>query len=154
MIARRATLTPQHYEHLPLKAGVRLILWVLALVLVVVGITVGSRSAGGLHSVGAAALLTVGAIGLVAAYRFGSFEVLVTRPALKAGWGPFSRAYPRYAVASVEVRPATGWRRLYAPDEAVVGFEDVSGVRNVAVPSREPGELRILLTPTPPAGAR
>jgi hypothetical protein len=154
MSGRRPMHTPHHYERLPLKSGVRLLLWVLAVVLVVVGIALALRSPGGLLSAAAGVLLTVGAIGLVAAYRLGCFEVLVTRPALKAGWGPFSHAYPRYAVKSVLDRPASGWRRLYSPVEAVVEFEGVSRARCVAVPSRAPEELRALLVPVEPSSPR
>ncbi len=142
MSGRRRSLTPEHYEALRLSGPTRLGLWAAAVVFAVAGVAVGALVERTTAS-GAAAglLLSLGGIGLVAAYRLSTFETLVTSHGLQVGWGGLATTVPRWAVDSPEVRPATGWRRLYAPEEVVLSAAGSGRSRPLVVPSADPAEL-------------
>ena len=142
MTGRRRSLAPEHYESLRLRGAIRFGLWVGATAVTVAGVAVGAlverTTASG---VAAGFLLSLGGIGLVAAYRLSTFETLVTSHGLQVGWGGLATTVPRWAVEDPEIRPATGWRRLYAAEELALDAASSGRRRPLLVPSADPAAL-------------
>jgi len=130
---------PDHFEGVPLKAGVQMVGWFLGVVLAAGGVALMVLTAGtaleALGAFGAAA----GAIAVAAVIRCRRFETQVGRQWITIGAGPLSHRLRRDLVVEQQYRPATLWRRLYADDEVVLVL-GVGGHRHV-VPTRDPEEL-------------
>ena len=124
----RTDEVPRYYERMALGAGPRVLMWSSTAVLVLAGLllaaTAPQRSA---LEILAGVVLTVAGVAVVVSWRVGRFETVVTRTTLRAGFGPFARAYPAWGIRSATPRPVTGWRRHYAPEEVVVELEAGSG---------------------------
>ena len=133
---------PEHYEQAFMSAAPRAGLWILGGVLALAGILSGSLAGTPLVRYILSPLAsTSGAVLVLIAWRLSRFEVLVTRTALRAGLPPFPRWAPRDTIGSTAVRPATGWRRLYAAEELLVTFDDDPDSPPMAIPSAAPQEL-------------
>ncbi len=138
----KAEEVPRYYERLRLGTGPQVLLWSFTAVLVVIGLVLAAGAArrSALEIV-AGILLTLGGIALVVSWRAGHYETVVTRTTLRAGFGPFARAYPAWGVRSATFRPVSGWRRHYARQEVVIELEAGAGQATVVVPTAEPEEL-------------
>ena len=142
MDRKRTEEVPRYYERLPLGAGPRVVMWSCTAVLVVAGLLLAATAPHrSVLEVVAGVLLTVAGVAVVVTWRVGRFETVVTRTTLRAGFGPFARAYPAWGIRSAAPRPVTGWRRHYAPEEVVVQLEAGSGRATVVVPTKEPADL-------------
>lgn len=142
----RGEEAPRYYEKLGLAAGLRLLLWTCTAVLVLAGLVlaVTSPRRSGAEAV-AGVLLTLGGFAVVASWRAGTYEAVVTRTTLRTGFGPFARVYPVWSVHSAAIRDATGWHRYYAVHELVVELEEGKGRRTLVVPTAEPEEMASVL---------
>lgn len=138
----KAEEAPRFYERLHVGAGPRLLMWACTSAVVAAGLVlaVTSPRRSTLETL-AGLVLTVGGIALVAAWRAGHYETVVTRTTLRAGFGPFARVYPAWGVRSSASRPVSGWRRHYARHEVVIELEAGAGTATVVVPTAEPDEL-------------
>jgi hypothetical protein len=130
---------PRHFERAPLHTSVKLAAWPCSVVAAVVGVWwMVTRDGSPLEVVGAvlAGAAAVVVLGLV---RWRAFETTVGGRWVEIRSGPIRHRIPLEFVDVVAVRSARGWRRLYAPTEVVLRLG--SGAREVALASRESGEL-------------
>lgn len=147
---RAADPPPRHYERLQLAFAPRALLWLVAATLCGSGLVLAVRPALSSGTTSAAGiLLTVGAVGVVAARRLGAYEIVLTRGALRAGFGPFSQAVALWDVRRVSSQAATGWRRLYASWELLLETRSAAGTKVLRLATDAPDELSALLAPDP-----
>jgi hypothetical protein len=145
-VRTRTSEVPEHYERLPLRTGMRVVLWCAAVILVAGALAVGTLSERSTVQTAIGALLAVfAAVAVVAAYRLAAFEVTVTRASLKAGFGPFAVAAPLWGARVGSTRPASSWRRFYAGEELPVDLDDPQGARTLVLPSSAADDLAIVL---------
>jgi hypothetical protein len=131
---------PLHYEASPLGAVFGAIGWPIAIVGTVGGIAAFVK-AGSLASEALAALFVVlGCALVVLLVRCRRYEVIIGERMTELRLGPFRRTLPTGCVTDAAERPASSWRRFFAPRELVLtlGVE----TRPLIVPTREPDELR------------
>lgn len=133
---------PEYYEQATMATGPRAALWLAGIVLAVVGILSGALATEPSVRFTISPLAsTAGALILLAAWRLGQYEVLVTRNSLRAGFVPLPRLAPRDSIHSMAARPATGWRRLFAAQELFLSFGEDAAEAPLAIPSNAPDEL-------------
>ncbi len=131
---------PDHFEGVPLKGAVQMGGWFGGSILAALGIVLMVLSRGTVNeplgAVGAAA----GTIALVAVVRCRRFEIQIGRRWIIIGAGPLTRRIKRDLVTAYQMRPATGWRRLFADHEVVLTLR-VGDYQHIA-PTRNPEELQ------------
>jgi len=134
---------PLHFEASPLKAAVKIVGWVLGVLVIVAGMAGFVRAESTVAEAAAACLILIGGTLVVALIRCRRYEVTVGERRIELRLGPFRRTLPAGCVETAKERPATSWRRLYAPRELALtlGLD----TRTVIVPTHEPGELRAAL---------
>ena len=134
---------PLHYEASPLGAAFKALGWPVAIVTTVGGIAAFVR-AGSLAAEAVCALFVgLGAILVVALARCRRYEVTVGQRMIELRLGPFRRVLPTGCVEEAAERPASSWRRLYAPRELALSMSVET--RPLIVPTHDPGELRAAL---------
>ena len=134
---------PLHFEASPLKAAVKIAGWVLGVLAIVAGMAGFVRAESMVAEAAVAFLILIGGTLVVALIRCRRYEVTVGKRRIELRLGPFRRTLPTGCVETATERPATSWRRLYAPRELALtlGLD----TRTVIVPIHEPGELRAAL---------
>ncbi len=140
---------PQHWEACRLRTG----WWLLGLggglVAALAGIAGMVLGEGSWMEALGAALAAVGGLVAVAAFRCRRWTVSVGREWVRSELGPFVRTLPRRGIASVSVRPASGFRRLYAQREVAITL--AAGSHRFRVPSADPETLAAVFDrPEPP----
>jgi hypothetical protein len=134
---------PLHYEASPLGAPFLAIGWTAGIVAIVAGIAafVGAES---VASEAFSALFVVAGCALVVfLVRCRRYELTLGKRMTELRLGPFRRTLPTGCVIGVAERPATSWRRLYAPRELVLDLSVEA--RPVIVPTHDPDEFRTAL---------
>ena len=134
---------PLHYEGSPLEPSVRVVGWPAGIVAIVAGIATFAKTAPGMGEVMAAVLVLIGCTLVVALVRCRRYEVTVGRRMIELRLGPFRRRLPTGCVEKAAARPASSWRRLYAPSELVLTLNVET--RPQFVPTHDPDELRAAL---------
>lgn len=117
----------------------RLTAWAVGVLGVPTGIALMVASDGTVVGALGAFVAALSSLVLFGAIRCGRFEIEIGRQWLRTGTGPLRRRVPREMIADCVVRPATGWRRLYAEREVVV--ELVAKDLGRQFPTREPAEV-------------
>jgi hypothetical protein len=130
---------PIHVETLPLKTKVRVSGLVLGVLVLITGFAEAIWSEGPTGRVAGPLLVMVGGFLVIAIVRLQTYEITVGSKRIDVGTGFFRETVPSAAVESTELRPASGWRRLYADEELVFHFGMERG--ELVVPSRDPAAL-------------
>jgi len=134
---------PLHYEASPLEAKVRASGWPAGIVVAVAGIAVFVRAGSFLSEAVGALFVVIGCTLVVALVRCRRYEATVGQRMIELRLGPFRRTLPTGCVEKAAARPASSWRRLYAPSELVIALSVET--RPVIVPTHDPDELRVAL---------
>ena len=134
---------PVHYEASPLKPAARAAGWPAGILAIVAGVLtyVGAESVVA-EAVGAI-LVLIGVAFVVALIRCRLYEVTVGERITKLQLGPFRRTLPTGCVTDSVERPASSWRRFYAPRELVISLNVET--RALIVPTHEPEDLHAAL---------
>jgi len=136
---------PLHYEESPFGAAVKAVGWSAGMATIVGGIAVYS----GAESVviEAVSVLSVGSgtALVMALVRCQRYEVTAGRRMIELKLGPFRRTLPTGCIEEAVERPASSWRRLYAPRELVLTLSIET--RPLIIPTHDPYELRAVLVP-------
>jgi len=134
---------PVHYEASPLEAAVRAAGWPAGIVAIVAGIAayVGAGSVGA--EAVSALFVGLGATLVVALVRCRRYELTIGQRMIELQLGPFRRTLPTGCVENAAARPASSWRRIYAPLELVLTLSIET--RPLIVPTHDPDELRSAL---------
>ncbi len=135
---------PVHYEASPLKAAVRAAGWPAGAVAIVAGIAAYVKTESGMGEATAALFVFVGCTLVVALVRCRRYEVTVGQRMTELRLGPFRRTLPTGCVEEAAERPASSWRRLYAPRELVLTLSVET--RPLVIPTHDPDELRSALS--------
>ncbi len=131
--------TPHHFERTLLRPAVRAAAWPAGAAAAAGGIALAVlRQDSPLEVVGAL-IATVAGLVLLGLFRCRSHEVVIGRKWIHGRAGPLGGRVPVGLVESHEVRPSTGWRRLYSLREVVVRLGH--GGRELVLPSDEPEAL-------------
>ena len=134
---------PLHYEASPLKTSVKVAAWPVAILATVGGIA-GFVRAGSVAAEAVAALfVVVGCALMVSLVRCRRYELTVGKRMIELRMGSFRRTLPSGCVEKATTRPATSWRRLFAPQELVLRLSVET--RPLIVPTHEPDDLRAAL---------
>lgn len=136
---------PHHWEASPLRTPVRVLGWPLAVLATVGGIVIFVKAGSAAAEAVAAFLVVTGCALVVLLIRCRRYEITVGRRMTEARLGPFRRTVPSGCVEQAVERPATSWRRLYAPREVELSLSVET--RPVVVPSHDPAELLAALKP-------
>jgi len=139
---------PLHYDASPLKAAVRVVGWPAGILAIVAGIAIYVAAGSVVAEAVGAILVLIGVALVVALIRCRLYEVTVGERITKLHLGPFRRILPTGCVEEVEERPASSWRRFYAPRELVISLN--VDMRSLIVPTLDPDELRAALRPPNP----
>jgi regulator of protease activity HflC (stomatin/prohibitin superfamily) len=134
---------PLHFEASPLKATVKVVGWMVGVLAIVAGMAGFVRAESAVAEAAAVCLILIGGTLVVALIRCRCYEVTVGERRIELRLGPFRRTLPSGCVENATARPASAWRRLFAPGELVLtlGLE----TRPVIVPTNDPEELRTAL---------
>ena len=134
---------PVHYEASPLEAAVRAAGWPAGIVAIVAGIAayVGAGSVGA--EAVSALFVGLGATLVVALVQCRRYELTIGQRMIELQLGPFRRTLPTGCVENAAARPASSWRRIYAPLELVLTLSIET--RPLIVPTHDPDELRSAL---------
>jgi hypothetical protein len=131
---------PLHYESSPLRGGFGAIGWPAGVVAVVGGIAAFVK-ADSLAAEAIGALFVVVGCGLVVfLVRCRRYEVIIGERMTELRLGPFRRTLPTGCVTDAVERPASSWRRFFAPRELMLTLS--VDTRPLVVPTHEPEELR------------
>ena len=139
-LADDAVEVPDYFEGVPLKGAVRVVGWSGGSILASLGIVLMVLSRGTAIEVVGAVGAASGVIALVAVIRLRRFETQIGRRWITLGAGPLTRRIKRDLVTGCEMRPATGWRKLFADHEVVLTLS-VGDHQHIA-PTRDPEELQ------------
>jgi len=131
---------PLHFEASPLKAAVMVAGWMVGVLAIVAGMAAFVRAESTVAEAAAACLILIGGTLVVALIRCRRYEVTVGERRIELRLGPFRRTLPTGCVETATERPATSWRRLYAPMELTLSLS--VDTRPLIVPTQEPEELR------------
>lgn len=134
---------PLHYEASPLKAAVMVAGWMVGILAIVAGMAafVGAESM--IAEAVAVLLILIGGTLVVALIRCRRYEVMVGERRIELRLGPFRRTLPAGCVEEATPRPATSWRRLYAPRELALSLS--VDTRPLIVPTQDPDDLCVVL---------
>jgi len=134
---------PLHYEASPLRAMVGAVGWPAGIVAIVAGIAAFVR-AGSVAAEAVSALFVVAGSALVVLLvRCRRHEVTIGQRMIELRLGLFRRTLPSGCVEEAAERPASSWRRLYAPWELVLTLSVET--RPLVIPTHDPDELRSAL---------
>ena len=134
---------PLHYEASPLKAVVGAVGWPAGVVAIVASIAAFVGAASVAAEAVSALFVVAGSALVVLLVRCRRYEVTVGRRMIEARLGPFRRTLPTGCVADTTERPASSWRRFYAPRELALTLSVET--RPLIVPTHDPDELRTVL---------
>jgi len=134
---------PLYVETIPLKTKVRVPGLVLGVLVLIAGFAEAVWAEGPAGRVAGPLLVMIGGLLVIAIVRLQTYEIIVGSKRIDVGAGLFKDTVPSGSVESTELRPASGWRRLYADEELVLHFE--MGPGEVVVPSRNPAALHAAL---------
>jgi hypothetical protein len=130
---------PVYVETIPLKPTSRVVGLLLGVLLLVGGFAEAIWADGTSGRVAGPLLVMAGGILVIAVVRCRAYEITVGTARTEAGTGPFRETIPTGSIESTELRPASGWRRLYADEEVLLHLDTGSG--EAVVPSRDPAAL-------------
>ena len=131
---------PLHYEASPLRAAVGAVGWPAGITAIVAGITAFVKAESGMGEAAAAVFVLIGCALMVALVRCRRYEVTVGQRMIELRLGLFRRRLPTGCVLDTAQRPASSWRRFYAPLEVVLTLSVET--RPLIVPTHDPDELR------------
>ena len=134
---------PLHYEASPLKPAAKATGWPAGFVAIVAGIAVYVGAGSVVAEAVAALFVGLGATLVVALVRCRRYELTIGQRMIELRLGPFRRTLPTGCVENAAARPASSWRRIYAPLELVLTLSVET--RPLIVPTRDPDELRAAL---------
>ena len=134
---------PLHFEASPLKAAVKAAGWVLGVLTTAAGMAAFVRAESTVAEAAAACLILIGGTLVVALIRCRRYEVTIGKRRIELRLGPFRRILPTGCVEEATPRPATSWRRLYAPMELALTLS--LETRTVIAPTHNPNDLRAAL---------
>jgi len=134
---------PVHYEESPLGPVVRAAGWPAGIVAIVAGIATFVGAESGLGEAVAAVFVLIGCTLVVALVRCRRYEVTVGQRMIELRLGLFRRRLPTGCVTETAERPASSWRRLFAPRELALTLSVET--RPLIVPTHDPDELRSAL---------
>jgi len=141
---------PVHHETVELRRGVLVAGWALTLLGIGGGLLLVGSGNEAVAELGGPLLVLLGGAALFSVLRFRSYELTVGTSRIDVRCGPLKRVLASGAVTSSEVRPARGWRALYAPEEIELRLEARDG--RAVLPSCRPGELLAALRSAGEAG--
>ncbi len=141
-ISRNGDL-PLHFEASPLTGRIAAVGWPAAVVAIGAGIAAFVRAGPGAGEAASALLVVVGSVLAVFLVRCRRYEVTVGKRMTELRLGPFRRTLPTGSVTGAQRRPASSWRRFYAPSELVLRLSVEA--RSLVVPTRDPDELGSVL---------
>jgi hypothetical protein len=135
---------PLHYEASPLGSAFGAVGWPIGIVAIVGGIA-GFVRAGSMAAEAIAALIVViGCALVVLLVRCRRYEVIIGERMTELRLGPFRRTLPTGCVTETAERPASSWRRFFAPRELVLTLSVET--RPLVIPTHEPDALgRVLV---------
>ena len=134
---------PLHYEASPLRVAVSAIGWPVGILAIAAGIAAYVGAASYLSEAVGALLVLIGCTVVVVLVRCRRYEVTVGRRMTELRSGPFRRTLPTACVERASERPASSWRRFFAPWELVLTLSVES--RPLVLPTHDPDELRTVL---------
>ncbi len=134
---------PVHYEAAPLKPAARAVGWPAGILTNVAGIAIYVGAGSVVAEAVGAILVLIGVAIVVALIRCRLFEVTVGERITRLQLGPFRRTLPTGCVTDSVERPASSWRRFYAPRELVISLN--VDTRALIVPTHDPEELNSAL---------
>jgi hypothetical protein len=142
---------PLHYEASPLGAVFGAVGWPVGIVAIVGGIAAFVK-AGSLPAEAVAALfVVVGCAMVVFLVRCRRYEVIIGERMTKLRLGPFRRTLPTGCVTDAVERPASSWRKYFAPRELVLTLSVET--RPLVVPTHDPDDLVAALRSKGPGDA-
>ena len=131
---------PLHFEASPLEAPVKVAGWAVAVLTTAAGIAAFVKAGSTVVEAVAVGLVFIGGALVVALVRCRRYEVMVGERMIELRLGPFRRTLPAGCVEEATPRPASAWRRLFAPRELVLILS--VDTQPMIVPTGEPDELR------------
>jgi hypothetical protein len=134
---------PLHYEASPLRAAVGAVGWPAGMVAIAVGIAAFVEAGSVAVEAVSALFVVAGSALVVLLVRCRRYEVTIGKRMIEQRLGPFRRTLPTGCVTDAAERPASSWRRLYAPRELRLDLSVES--RPLIVPTHDPDELRSAL---------
>ena len=134
---------PLHYEASLLRASVKVVGWLVGVGATVAGMAGFARAESVVDEAVTACLILIGGTLVVALVRCRRYEVTVGKRMIELRLGSFRKTLPAGCVEQAAPRPASSWRRLFAPWELSLTLS--VGARPVIVPTHEPDELRMAL---------
>jgi hypothetical protein len=134
---------PLHYEASYLRFSLKAAGWLIAMLALPGGIAAFVRAESFAGEAVSALLVVVGVTLVVLLIRCRRYEVTVGKRMIELRLGPFRRTLPAGCVEEAVGRPASSWRRFYAPSELELATSVET--RPFVVPTRDPNELRAAL---------
>jgi hypothetical protein len=131
---------PLHYEASPLEAVFGAVGWPVGIVAIVGGIAAFVRADSVATEAVAAFFVVAGCALAVLLVRCRRYEVVIGERMTELRLGPFRRTLPTGCVTDATERPASSWRRFFAPRELVLTLSVET--RPLVVPTHDPEELR------------
>ena len=135
---------PLHYEASPLGRAIETVGWPAGIVAIIGGIVSFVRAASVAGEAVAASFVVAGCALVVLLFRCRRYEVVIGDRMTEIRVGPFRRTLPTGCVTDAVERPASSWRKLFAPRELVLTLSVET--RPLVVPTHGPEELRAALT--------
>jgi len=134
---------PLHYEESPFGAAVKAVGWLGGIAAIVGGIAAYSGAESAVVEAVSVLSVGLGATLVMALVRCQRYEVTVGRRMIELRLGPFRRTLPTGCVTDAAERPASSWRRFFAPSELALTLSVET--RPLVVPTHDPNELRAAL---------
>lgn len=134
---------PLHYEASPLGTPFLAVGWPAGIVAIVAGIAAFVKAESMAGEALAAVFVVVGCALVVLLVRCRRYEVVIGERMTELRLGPFRRTLPTGCVTEATERPASSWRRLFAPRELVLTVSVET--RPLIVPTHDADELRAAL---------
>ena len=135
---------PLHYEASPLGAVFAAAGWPAGILAIVGGIAAFVKAESLAGEALAALFVVAGCALVVLLVRCRRYEVVIGERMTELRLGPFRRTLPTGCVTDAVERPASSWRRFFAPRELVLTLSVET--RPLVVPTHEPEELGAALT--------
>jgi hypothetical protein len=129
---------PRHFEGVPLRSGVRGLVWLIGGALAGSGVLLIIMTSGSDLEPLASAMTCVGGLALLTVARCRRAETVLGKRWLKIKTGPFAKRIAIDLITTISARPATRWRRLYCDNEVAL---DLGTGEQIALPSRNPEEM-------------
>jgi hypothetical protein len=130
---------PLFFEASPIQGWVRTVGAALGAVATATGIVAFVNSVSMVAEIAAVVLIFAGGTLVLALIRCRRYEVTVGERMIELRLGPFRRTLPAGCVDEATARPASAWRRFYAPRELILGLSVET--RPLVVPTHDPDEL-------------